>query len=377
MSDLGQPAPIPLVDLRAAHAEVAQEIAEGWARVLADTAFILGPDVAAFEREFALFSGVKHCVGVANGTDALELAARAADLGPGDEVILPVNTFIATALAIARAGATAVFADCDPHALLIDPDQARARISPHTRAIVAVHLYGQAAPMEPLALLAQSHGLLLMEDHAQSQGATRHGRPCGSLSLAAATSFYPGKNIGAYGDAGAVLTDDDRLAQRVRDLRNYGGSIKYEHPEMGFNSRLDTLQAVVLRAKLRRLADGNQARRAAAALYDALLAELPEVRRLALLPGNVSVHHLYPIRVRRRDAVLKAMQAAGIGVGIHYPKPLHLQGAFASMGHRPGDFPHAERAASELLSLPIYPQITPEQQRRVVSVLKESLARAG
>jgi dTDP-4-amino-4,6-dideoxygalactose transaminase len=366
-----------LVDLRAAHAEVATEVAQGWARVLADAAFILGPDVAAFEREFAQFTGVRHCVGVANGTDALELAVRAAGLGPGDEVILPVNTFIATALAVARAGATPVFADCDPHALLLDPEAARARVGPRARAIVAVHLYGQSAPMEDLAKLAQRHGLLLMEDHAQSQGATRHGRPCGAMGLAAATSFYPGKNIGAYGDAGAVLTDDDRLAQRVRDLRNYGGSIKYEHPETGFNSRLDTLQAVVLRAKLRGLADGNQARRAAAALYDALLAELPEVRRLSLLPGNVSVHHLYPVRVPRRDAVLRAMQAEGVGVGIHYPKPLHLQGAFASMGHRPGDFPHAERAAAELLSLPIYPQITPGQQRRVVSVLKESLTQRG
>src|SRR2546421_596633 len=291
---------IPLVDLQAAHAEVAEEIELGFKRILANTAFIGGDEVAAFEREFAAFSGVAHCVGVANGTDALELALRAAGVRAGDEVILPANTFIATAEAVSRGGA-------------------------------------------------------------------------GGWGVAA-TSFYPGKTLGAYGAAGAVLSTDPEVATTVRMLANHGGLAKYEHQVIGCNSRLDGLQAVVLRAKLARLAAGNAARRAAAARYDALLGSL-DVVRPAVLPGNEPVWHLYVIQVpARRDEVLATLNRAGIGAGIHYPVPVHLTPAFAGLGYRPGDFPHAEAAAQRILSLPLFPQIRAEQQERVVEVLARGIA---
>jgi dTDP-4-amino-4,6-dideoxygalactose transaminase len=367
---------VPLVDLRAQHAEIAAEVEAGFARVLGQTAFILGEDVAAFEGEFAQFSSVRHCIGVANGTDALELALRALGIGRGDEVIVPTNSFVATALAAVRTGATVVLVDCDPTFLLIDAEAVRARLGPRTRAIMPVHLYGQAAPMEALVATGAGKDVVLVEDAAQAQGARRHGRMAGGLGAIAGTSFYPGKNLGAYGDAGAVLTDSDALADRVRALRNYGSTVKYDHRELGFNSRLDTLQAVVLRAKLRRLATWNAARREAARRYDTLLADLSDVRRPATLPGNEHVWHLYAVRVPHRDAVLQHLNAAGIGAGIHYPVPIHLQPAFSAMGYRRGEFPQAERAAGELLSLPLFPEITSDQQERVVSALRAALADA-
>jgi dTDP-4-amino-4,6-dideoxygalactose transaminase len=329
--------------------------------------------VAAFEEEFASFSGVRHCVGVANGTDALELALRALGVGPGDEVVLPANTFIASALAVTRAGGVPVFVDCDPVHHLIDPGAAAARITPRTRALMAVDLYGQVAPFEELEPLCEARGIALVEDAAQSQGARRNGRSAGSFGAAAGTSFYPGKNLGAYGDAGAVLTDRDDLAERVRRLRNYGSEVKYEHPELGFNSRLDSVQAVVLSAKLRRLSGWNELRRAAAARYDALLANVAEVKLPATLPGNEHVWHLYVVAVPERERVLAFLQESGIGAGIHYPLPCHLQGAYADLGYRAGSFPVAEAAAGEILSLPLFPGITAEQQERVVAVLREAL----
>ncbi len=359
---------IPLVDLQAAHFEVAEEVEAGLKRVMANTAFIGGEEVAAFEREYAAFSGVAHCVGVANGTDALELAFRALEIGHGDEVILPANTFIATAEAVARAGATPVLVDVDPSTYLIDVDAAKAAVTSRSKAFAPVHLYGQMAPVERLV------GLPVVEDAAQCQGATRHGRPPASFDSAgiAATSFYPGKNLGAYGDAGAVVSPDEALATAVRRLSQHGGLRKYEHDVMGMNSRLDAIQAVVLRAKLARLAAWNDLRRAAAARYDALLSDLPVVRP-STLDGNVHVWHLYVIRVAdRRDEVVAKLNAAGIGAGIHYPYPVHLTGAFAAYGR--GAFPVAERAAKEILSLPLYPQITSEQQERVVSALSDALA---
>ena len=360
---------IPLVDLRAQHRQVADDVARGFARVLDSGCFILGPEVEAFEASFARFSDVRHCVGVANGTDALEIALRAAGIGQGDEVIVPVNSFIATALAVARAGAVPVLVDCDPDHLLIDVAQARRKIGPRTRAVVPVHLYGQMAPMEELALL----GLVLVEDAAQAQGATRRGRGPAAVAVAAATSFYPGKNLGAYGDAGALLTNDEAVARRARALRNYGSEAKYVHPETGFNSRLDPLQAVVLSAKLAHLARWNAERRDAARRYDALLAGVPGVVLPATLPGNEAVWHLYVVQVPRRDDVLAKLRAAGIEAGVHYPTPIHLQGAFRALGHRPGDFPVAEAAAARVLSLPIYPGITPAQQERVADALRTAI----
>lgn len=365
---------IPLVDLKAQHRQIADTLAEGFTRVFADTSFILGKDVTGFEEAFAAFSGVRHCVGVANGTDALELALRASGVGPGDEVILPANTFIATPLAVARTGARPVLVDCDAACQLIDPNAVEARVGPRAKALLPVHLFGQMAPMGPLEGIAAARGLLLFEDAAQSHGARQDGRGSGTIGVAAGVSFYPGKNLGAYGDAGAVLTNDDGLARKVRALRNYGSEVKYHHPETGFNSRLDTLQAVVLAAKLPHLARWNAARRAAAARYDALLAGVPGVAPTATLPGNEHVFHLYVVRVPERDRVLKELNAAGIGAGIHYPVPVHLQGAFSSLGHRRGDFPVAEKAADEILSLPLFPEITPEQQERVVEILRGSLA---
>jgi dTDP-4-amino-4,6-dideoxygalactose transaminase len=364
---------IPLVDLHAQHEEIAAEVEAGFARVFERTAFILGDDVAQFEGEFARFSAVRRCIAVANGTDALELALRALGIGRDDEVIVPTNSFVATALAVVRTGASVVLVDCDPTFHLIDPQAVRARMGPRTRAVIPVHLFGQVAPMEALASLGADGSVAVVEDAAQAQGARRHGRTAGGLGLAAGTSFYPGKNLGAYGDGGAVLTDSDMLADRVRSLRNYGGTVKYEHREVGFNSRLDTLQAVVLRAKLRRLAAWNEARRAAAQRYDALLADLTDVRRPATLPGNEHVWHLYVVRVPRRDAVLAHLAAAGIGAGVHYPAPIHLQPAFAYLGHHPGDFPESERAAREVLSLPLFPHITAAQQERVVAALRVAL----
>lgn len=367
---------IPLVDLGWQQAQVADEVAEGWTAVLARSAFVLGEEVERFEAAFARFCGVRHCVTVGNGTDALELMMRGAGIGPGDEVIVPTNSFVASALAVLRTGATPVLVDVDPATHLVDPERVAARIGPRTRAVMPVHLYGQVAPMEDLAAAAAAAAgprPMLLEDAAQAQGARRHGVAAGGFGVAAATSFYPGKNIGAYGDGGAVLTNSDGLADRVRALRNYGSLTKYEHPEVGFNSRLDTIQAVVLSAKLLRLAAWNETRREVAARYDDLLRDLDEVVLPVVLPGNEHIWHLYVVRVPRRDEVLGRLHEAGIQAGIHYPIPIHLQGAFRDLGHGPGDFPVAEAAAGEILSLPMYPGITADQQERVAAELRRAL----
>jgi dTDP-4-amino-4,6-dideoxygalactose transaminase len=364
-------APIPLVDLAAQHAEVAAEVAEGWAEVLARTAFVGGPAVAEFEAAYAAYSGVEHVVGVANGTDALELALRALGVGPGDECLVPANTFIATAEAVVRAGAEVVLVDCEPGTALIDVDAALAAVTDRTRAVLPVHLYGQVADVARLEAGLPDH-VAICEDAAQSQGARRDGLQAGAIGDIAGTSFYPGKNLGAYGDAGAVLTNSVELAERVRLLGAHGSPRKYEHTVAGVNSRLDALQAVVLSAKLTRLDAWNAARRAAAARYDALLADLPGVTTPTVTPGNEPVWHLYVIEVDRRDEVLAHLNAHGVGAGIHYPTPVHLTGAFGHLG-KAGDFPVAEAAAERILSLPLYPQITEEQQQRVVDVLRTAL----
>jgi dTDP-4-amino-4,6-dideoxygalactose transaminase len=373
---------IPFVDLAWQHTEIAAEVEQGLARVIESGAFILGPDVVAFEEEFARASGVSCCIGVGNGTDALELALRAVGVGAGDEVVVPANSFIASALAVARSGATPVLVDSDPETHLLDVDRALGCIGAKTKALMPVNLFGQIAPIDALreglaargAADPKAPAIAVIEDAAQSQGARRNGSLSGSFGDIAGTSFYPGKNLGAYGDAGAVVTDDEVLAARVRALRQYGSERKYEHPELGFNSRLDTLQAVVLRAKLARLESWNEDRRRAARRYDELLAGLADAQLPHTLTGNEHVWHLYTVRVPARDRVLESLRAEGVDAGVHYPVPIHLQGAFANLGHRRGDFPEAERAADELLSLPIFPGITSGQQERVVAALEAALA---
>jgi dTDP-4-amino-4,6-dideoxygalactose transaminase len=361
---------IPFVDLSAAHAEVAQEVSEGFARVLRDTAFVQGPDVAAFEEEFAAFSGVPHCVGVGNGTDAIELALRAYDLPAGGGAVLPANTFVATAEAVVRAGLRPVLADCDDDHLLLDPSAAATAAGPDTVAVLPVHLYGQQAPMAETHDLAVRRGLAVVEDAAQSQGSAQQGRPPVGL---AATSFYPGKNLGAYGEAGAVLTSTPGIARAIRLLTNHGSEEKYRHETLGFNSRLDTLQAVVLRAKLKRLARWNDLRRAAADRYAGLLSGVGGVRLPRTAPGNLHVWHLYVIRVPERDRVVAALRQAGVQAQIHYPIPVHLQPAFRHLGHGPGDFPVTEAAAGEILSLPMHPHLTASQQEQVAEILDKAL----
>jgi dTDP-4-amino-4,6-dideoxygalactose transaminase len=355
--------------LRASHAEIATEIQAGLDRVLADTAFIKGEEVEGFEREYASFTGVPHCVGVANGTDALEFALRAVGVPAGSEVLLPANTFVATAEAVVRAGARPVLADVDPDYLLLEEGSVTAA-GPALAAVMPVHLYGQMAPMAGILTAAAQRSVPVIEDAAQAHGATQDGSPAGSFGVMAGVSFYPGKNLGAYGDAGAVLTGSAQLARAVRLLGDHGSERKYEHVTLGFNSRLDALQAVVLRIRLRRLAQWNAARRQAALRYAELFSGLDEVSLPQVLPGNEHVWHLYVIRVTRRDHVLQCLYDHGIQAGIHYPVPVHLQPAFRNLGYAPGDFPVAEAAARQILSLPIYPQITPEQQRRVVDVVR-------
>ena len=365
---------VPLVDLVSQQAEIADEVRVGLDEVFATTSFIGGAPVGEFEKTYADTIGVAHCVGVANGTDAVELALRAAGVVSGDEVILPANTFIATAEAVSRIGAVPVLADVDPTYLLIDPRSVAAAAGPRTRAIVPVHLFGQTAPVELLTTIANDCGAVIVEDAAQSQGATRFGRPAGGLGLVAGTSFYPGKNLGAAGDAGAVLTNDPEIARRVRTMAAHGSDRKYVHEVIGMNSRLDTVQAVVLLAKLRRLARWNELRREAATRYSEMLADVPGVRVPLTLDGNIDVWHLYVVRVRGRDQVLPALHEAGVGAGIHYPYPLHLTGAYAHLGLAEGSFPVAEEAANQIVSLPLYPHITAEQQEYVVDVLKTAVA---
>ncbi|WP_418606702.1 DegT/DnrJ/EryC1/StrS family aminotransferase [Georgenia sp. SUBG003] len=365
---------VPLVDLKAQHEEIAEEVGAAVADVFRSAAFVGGPAVAAFEQEYANFTGAGHCVGVANGTDALELALRAVGVAAGGEVILPANTFIATAEAVSRIGAIPVFVDVDEEHLLIDPDAAEAAVTPRTQAIVPVHLFGQTAPVEQLRPVAARAGVPIVEDAAQAQGARRHGIAAGALGSAAGTSFYPGKNLGAAGDAGAVTTDDEAVADRVRTLAAHGSRTKYHHEMIGMNSRLDTLQAVVLRAKLARLAGWNERRREAASRYAELLADVPAIRLPLTADGNEHVWHLYVVRVPRRDQVLAVLHEHGVGGAIHYPQPLHLTPAYAHLGHDQGAFPVAERAAGHLLSLPIYPHITPEHQEHVASALRTALA---
>lgn len=367
---------VPLVDLAAQHEEIADEVLAGLAEVFGRTAFVGGAEVGQFEAEFADFVGVRHCIGVANGTDALELALRAVGVRPGGEVVVPANTFIATAEAVSRAGALPVLVDVDDTHLLMDPGLVANAVTPRTQAIVPVHLFGQTAFVDEIASVATPLGIPIVEDAAQAQGARRWDRPAGGLGRIAATSFYPGKNLGAAGDAGAVTTDDDELAAMVRLLGAHGSATKYVHEVVGMNSRLDTVQAVYLRAKLKRLDAWNERRRLAAARYAELLADEPGVRTPVVATGNVDVWHLYVVRVADRDRVLADLNEAGIGAGIHYPTPVHLTQAYAHLNHTSGDYPVAERAAGEILSIPLHAHLDPDQQDLVVEALRTAVNRA-
>ncbi len=367
--------PVPFVDLPWQHQAIAADITGPMLDVMARGAFIQGPEVKAFEQEFAAFSGTDFCVGVGNGTDALELALRGAGLPAGAEVIVPANTFVATAEAVVRAGGVPVIVDCDEYGL-IDAAQVASRIGRDTWGVMPVHLYGQMADMETLAEICDGRSVQIVEDAAQAQGAERNGRGIGFWGRAAGTSFYPGKNLGAYGDGGAVVTQDPDLAAAVRRLANHGSEVKYRHTDVGLNSRLDTLQAVVLRAKLGRLHEWNSLRRQAAASYSERLQPLEGEGLLRLPPtaaGNLPVWHLYVVRVAQRDRVLDHLGSHGIGAGIHYPTPVHLTDAFSHLGYSRGDFPVAEAMADEILSLPMYPGITEAIIDRVVAALTDAL----
>ena len=361
---------VPFLDIKGAHRPITGELLEAFSRVLESGWFILGKELSRFEADFAKFCGVQHCIGVANGLDALQLILRAYDIGAGDEVIVPSNTFIATWLAVSFVGATVVAVEPNIHTHNLDVSEVEKAITPKTRAIMAVHLYGQTVQMQVLRELAQRHNIKLIEDAAQAHGATYQGRCAGSLGDAAAFSFYPGKNLGALGDAGAVTTNDPDLAQKIRLLRNYGSTQRYKHDMAGTNSRLDELQAAFLSEKLKFLAKGNLRRQIIAARYIAGLAGtalvLPEVA-----PECESVWHLFVVRSKQRDGLRAHLQEKGIETLIHYPTAPHLQEAYADLGYKTGAFPIAELLQDEIVSLPIYPQLTDAQVDDVVAACKE------
>ncbi len=360
--------PIPMVDLAAQHRSLENALREALTRIVDSSGFILGEEVEAFEREFAEFCGAKHAVGVASGLDALRLALTGLGLKRGDEVILPANTFIATALAVTGAGATPVLVDVDPVRYTIDPAKASAAVTKKTKAIIPVHLYGQPAEMAPLRALAAKKRLLLVEDACQAHGALLGEGRCGALGDAGCFSFYPSKNLGALGDGGMVVTDRDDLAGNLRLVRNYGQSGKNRHVIKGINSRLDAFQAAVLRVKLRHLAKWNESRRRQAARYAEGLAGLPLVTP-AEAAGSTHVYQLYVIRAERRDALMRHLADLGVACGIHYPTPIHLQEAFADLGLGPGSFPVAERLAGEILSLPMYPELASSDVDRICDAI--------
>jgi dTDP-4-amino-4,6-dideoxygalactose transaminase len=363
------PTQVPFVDLAAQFPQIRAEIDAAIATVVDSTAFIQGPAVAAFEAEFAAFVGAAGAVGVASGTAAIELALRACGIGTGDEVITSAHTFIATAEAISHTGARPVFVDIDPLTYAIDPNLVEAAVTPRTRAILPVHLYGQPADMVALSEIAKRHGLRLIEDAAQAHGAEVGGVRCGSLGDLACFSFYPGKNLGAFGDAGAVTGNDQDLLAQVRKLRDHGRTTKYEHDEIGFGERLDTLQAAILRVKLRHLERWTEQRREHATRYRELLAGT-SITTPVEAGGRRHVYHLYVIRSGARDAHLAGLRDAGIGVGIHYPIPLHRQPAYAAIGYGSLSLPETERAAAEVLSLPMYPELTEDQLQAVARAVK-------
>lgn len=369
---------VPFIDLPLQTQRLKPEIDAAIQGVLAHGHFILGPEVEAFEAAWARYCNVRHAIGVGSGTEALHLILRGLGIGAGDEVITVANTFIATALGISHAGAKPVLVDCRLEDYLIDPAAVEAAVTPRTRAIIPVHLYGQPANMVALAEIAERHGLALIEDAAQAHGATMaDGRVCGSLGIAAGFSFYPGKNLGAFGDAGAITTNDDALAGRLRQLRNLGGTVKYHHEVKGFNSRLDTLQAAILSVKFRRLAQWNEARRMASGWYCKALGECPGLVLPRPAPwAGFHNYHLFVVRMQNghRDETMKALAEQGIQAVVHYPVPIHLQPAYKDLNLGIGAFPEAETAARTILSLPMFPEITRSQVAHVSASLLEALS---
>jgi len=359
---------IPLTDLQAQYRSIQPEITEAIGRVLASAQFILGPEVAAFEREFAAYCGASEAIAVNSGTSALHLALLAAGVGPGDEVITVPYTFVATVAAIRYAGATPVFVDIDEPWFTMDPSRIEAAITPRTKAILPVHLYGQPADMDPILAVARRHHLFVIEDAAQAHGAEYKGRRCGSLGDIAAFSFYPGKNLGAYGEGGAVVTSNPEWAHRVRVLRDWGQEARYEHTWKGFNYRMDGIQGAVLRVKLRYLVGWTAARRSRAAVYERMLAAAP-VQTPHERPHVRHVYHVYAVRSAAREAMREALQAHGVATGVHYPIPIHLQPAHADLGYKRGDFPVTERVSAEILSLPMYPELTDEHIRTIADAV--------
>ncbi|HEV2116608.1 MAG TPA: DegT/DnrJ/EryC1/StrS family aminotransferase [Terriglobales bacterium] len=365
---------VPLLDLKAQYTGIRDEVQSALAEVFESQQFILGPQLRALEDEIAAYVGTRFAVGVGSGTDALLLTLRTYGIGPGDEVIVPAFTFFATAECVSLLGATPVFADIAPHTFTLDAQDVAKKITARTRAIIPVHLYGQAANMQPILQLAQRRDLRVIEDNAQALGATYHGRRTGGLADAGCISFYPSKNLGAWGDGGMVVTDSEELAHRLLSLRDHGTSQKYRSEEVGWNSRLDEIQSAVLRVKLRHLDTWNRQRRSQAVAYNQLLAPLNEVVTPRLGGWGEHVFHQYTIRVPRRDRVQKALAERGVTTNVYYPIPLHLQPAYAPLQYKPGSMPESERASAEVLSLPIYPELSPEQIAHVASSLAQALA---
>jgi dTDP-4-amino-4,6-dideoxygalactose transaminase len=362
---------IPFVDLKMQYLSIKDEIDAAIQGVIDETSFIMGDEVRAFESEFAQFCEAKFAVGVSSGTDALHMTLLACGVGRGDEVITVPNTFIATTEAISNCGAKPVFVDIDPQTYNMDVRKIEDKISSKTKAILPVHLFGQPADMNPILKIADKRGLKVIEDAAQAHGAIYNGKKVGTLGDAACFSFFPGKNLGAFGDGGAVVTNNENIAQQVKLLRNHGRDAKYEHLVEGFCNRLDSVQAAILSVKLKRLSDWNGKRRKAAKLYDELLGN-KGIKTPCELKGVQSVYHLYVIRAKNRDDLKEKLRSEGISAGVHYPVPLHLQPAYKYLGYKKGDFREAEKAQREILSLPIYPEIQEGQIKRVVEVLTSS-----
>lgn len=365
--------PVPFVDLAAEYEGLREEVLPALDRVAASGRYALGPEVEAFETEFAHYVGTRHCVAVNSGTSALHLALIAAGVGPGDEVVVPAMTFVATAWAVSYVGAKPVLADIDPRSYTMDVDAVEHAISSRTRAVIPVHLYGQPADMAALRDLAQRTGVTLIEDAAQAHGATYGGQRVGAFGRFGCFSFYPAKNLGAFGEGGAIVTDDDGDADRIRALRDHAQHIRYRHDELGFNYRMDALQGAVLRIKLRGLDVANERRHKIATWYEEGLADLP-LGLPQTLPERCHVWHLYVVRHNNRDRLREQLAERGIAAALHYPVPIHLQPAYADLGHEVGEFPVAERLARECLSLPMFPRLSLEQVTRVAEAIAQSLA---
>jgi dTDP-4-amino-4,6-dideoxygalactose transaminase len=362
---------VPFVDLVAQYESIAGEIDEAFHEVTASAEYILGTRVQRFEEEFARFVGSEYAVGVGSGLDALRLGLLALEVGPGDEVIVPANTYIATALAVSDVGADVVLVDCDPGTYNVDPKAVEAAVTSRTRALLPVHFTGQASDMRTILDLADRNGLDVVEDAAQAHGTQYDGQVCGSIGRLACFSFYPGKNLGAYGDGGSVTTSDRAVVDRIRRLRNYGERRKYDHVVKGVNSRLDGLQAAFLSVKLRHLPAWNEARRRHADTYAGELEGVGDLRFQQRAPDSTHIYHLFVVETGRRDALREHLAERGVQTGIHYPTPVHLQEAYRELGLGPGAFPHAERLARESLSLPMYPELTSEQIGGVTAAIRE------